>query len=158
MCTCHSIILELYCDFLIALNSDNISGIRGKPTVLEGSNLSLICEGLSGVEPNITWTKEKLGSQGNTSVVQEGKVLTITNIDRSDAGTFTCTAYNGYGKLEKRIEYMNRVFIWGRRPDVSSGRLPFHVRYFEINIGDFFLLLYYIFFLLRHLMNILTRG
>ena len=51
-----------------------------------------------------------------------------------------------------------RVFIWGRKPDVSSGRLPFHVRYFEINIGDFFLLLYYIFFLLRHLMNILTRG
>ena len=31
-----------------------------------------------------------------------------------------------------------RVFIWGRRPNVSSGRLPFHVRYFEINVGDFF--------------------
>ena len=99
--------LNFTCDFLIALNSDNISGIRGKPTVLEGSNLQLICEGLSGVEPNITWTKEKPGSQGNTGVVQEGKVLTITNIDRSDAGAFTCTAYNGYGKLEKRIEYMN---------------------------------------------------
>ena len=65
---------------------------------------------MSGVEPNITWAKEKPGSQGNIGVVQEGKVLTITNIDRSDAGTFTCTAYNGYGKLEKRIEYMNVTF------------------------------------------------
>ena len=65
---------------------------------------------MSGVEPNITGTKEKPGSQGNIGVVQEGKVLTITNIDRSDAGTFTCTAYNGYGKLEKRIDYMNVTF------------------------------------------------
>ena len=32
----------------------------------------------------------------------------------------------------------DRVFIWGRRLDVSSSRLPFHIRYFEINIGDFF--------------------
>ena len=31
--------LNFTCDFLIALNSDNISEIRGKPTVLEGSNL-----------------------------------------------------------------------------------------------------------------------
>ena len=30
--------------FLIALSSDNISGIRSKPTVLEGSNLQLICK------------------------------------------------------------------------------------------------------------------
>ena len=39
-------------------------------------------------------------------------------------------------KLMKQDAY--RVFICGRRPDVSSGRLPFHVRYFKINIGDFF--------------------
>ena len=33
--------------------------------------------------------------------MQEGKVLTITNIKRTNAGTFTCTADNGFGKLEK---------------------------------------------------------
>ena len=27
-----------------------------------------------------------------------------------------------------------RVFVWGRRPDVSSGLFPFHVRYFDFNI------------------------
>ena len=99
--------LNFTCDFLIAVSSDNISGIRGKPTVLEGSNLQLFCEASSRVETNITWTKEKTGNQGNTGVMQEGKVLTITNTDRSDAGTFTCTANNGFGKLEKRIVYVN---------------------------------------------------
>ena len=70
----------------------NITGISGEPTVLEGNNLQLICAASSHIEPNITWTKEKPGYQGNTSVVQEGKVLNITNINRSDAGAFTCTA------------------------------------------------------------------
>ena len=85
----------------------NITGIRGEPTVLEGDNLHLTCEALSRLKPNITWTKEKPGNQGNTGVVQEGKVLNVTNIKRTDAGTFTCTAYNGFGKPEKRTVYVN---------------------------------------------------
>ena len=85
----------------------NITGIRGEPTVLEGSNLQLTCEALSRPKPNITWTKEKPGNQGNTGVVQEGKVLTVTNIKRTDAGQFTCTAYNGFGKSKNRTVYVN---------------------------------------------------
>ena len=85
----------------------NITGISGEPTVLEGDILQLNCEASSRLEPNITWTKKKLGNQGNTVVVQEGKVLTITNINRTNAGTFTCTAYNGFGKAENRTVYVN---------------------------------------------------
>ena len=85
----------------------NIIGIRGEPTVLEGNNLQLTCEALSRLKPNITWTKDKPGNQGNNGVVQEGKVLTITNINRTDAGTFTCTAYNGFGKPENQTVYVN---------------------------------------------------
>ena len=40
-------------------------------------------------------------------MVQEGKVLNITNIDRSDAGTFNCTAYNDFGKPEIQTVYVN---------------------------------------------------
>ena len=83
--------------FQLLLVLTNISGIRGKPTVLEGSNLQLTCEASGRPEPNSTWTKEKTVNQGNTSVVQEGKVLTITNINRRDAGTFTCRAYYDFG-------------------------------------------------------------
>ena len=85
----------------------SIAGIRGESTVVEGDNLQLTCETLSRLKPNITWTKEKPGNQGNTVVVQEGKVLTITNIKRTDAGTFTCSAYNGFGKPENQTVYVN---------------------------------------------------
>ena len=84
-----------------------VTGIRGVPTVLEGNNLHLTCNTSGRPEPNITWNKEKPGNQGNTGVVQEGKVLTVTNINRTFAGTFTCTAYNGFGKPEIQTVYMN---------------------------------------------------
>ena len=87
----------------------NITGIRGKQTVLEGYNLQLICEASGRLVPNITWTKEKPGNQGNTVVVQEGKLLTITDINRTDAGDYTCTAYNGFGKPENRTVYVNVI-------------------------------------------------
>ena len=63
----------------------NIAGIRGNQTVLEGDNLHLTCIASGRPEPNITWIKERPGNQGNTVVVQEGKVLTITNINRTYA-------------------------------------------------------------------------
>ena len=85
----------------------NITGIRGEPTVLDGDNLQLICEAWSRIEPNITWTKEKPGNQGNAVVVQKGKVLTIININRIDAGNYTCTAFNGFGKPESQTVYAN---------------------------------------------------
>ena len=47
----------------------NITGIRGNQTVHEGDNLQLTCKALGRPEPNITWTKEKPGNQGNTVVV-----------------------------------------------------------------------------------------
>ena len=83
-----------------------ITGISGEPTVLQGDNLQLTCKVSGRPEPNITWTKEKPGNQGNTVVVQEGKLLTITDINRTDAGDYTCTAYNGFGKLESRTVYV----------------------------------------------------
>ena len=36
-----------------------------------------------------------------------------------------------------------RVFIWGQRPVISSGRFPFHVPYFDFNIWGIFVLFYY---------------
>ena len=68
--------------------------------------MQLVCEASSRVKPNITWTKEKPGNQGNTGVVQEGKVLTVTNINRTDAGEFTCTASNGFGKPKNQTVYV----------------------------------------------------
>ena len=91
--------------FLVATS---ITGISGESTVLEGNNLQLTCEASAKPEPNIFWTKESLGNKEIlVRVVQEGKVLNITNIDRSDAGTFNCTAYNGFGIPEIQTVYVN---------------------------------------------------
>ena len=83
-----------------------IHQIRGEQTVLEGGNLQLTCEASGKPEPNITWTKEKTGNQGN-SVLQEGKVLTITKVSRNDSGTFNCTAYNGFGEADSQTVHVN---------------------------------------------------
>ena len=41
---------------------------------------------------------------------------------------------------------LSRVFVWGQRLDISSGRFPFHVRYFDFNIwGNFLVCYYYVF-------------
>ena len=84
----------------------NITGISGEPTVRQGDNLQLTCKASGRPEPNITWTKEEPRNQGNIVVVQEGKLLTITDINRTDAGNYTCTAYNGFGKLESRTVHV----------------------------------------------------
>ena len=69
--------------------------------------MQLICNASGQPEPNITWTKGKPGNQGNTGVVEKGKVLSITNINVNNAGEYTCTAYNGFGKPENRTVYVN---------------------------------------------------
>ena len=69
--------------------------------------MQLTCEASGKPEVNITWTKEKTGNQGNTGVLQEGKVLTITKISRDDSGTFNCTAYNGFGKTDSQTVRVN---------------------------------------------------
>ena len=69
--------------------------------------MQLICNASGRPEPNITWTKEKPGNQGNPDVVEKGKVLSITNINVNNAGEYTCTAYNGFGKPESQTVYVN---------------------------------------------------
>ena len=107
----------------------NITEIRGEPTVLEGNNLQLICETSSEREPTITWTKEMPGNQGNTGVVPKGKELNIPNINRNDAGMFTCTAYNGFGEPKNRTVYVNVTCKYALKKTLSNviQRCTFHI-------------------------------
>ena len=84
-----------------------VTGISGEKTVHEGSNLRLTCEASGKPDVNVTWTKEKPGNQGNTGVLQVGKVLTITKVSRNDLGTFNCTAYNGFGEADSQTVHVN---------------------------------------------------
>ncbi|PFX17005.1 Protein CEPU-1 [Stylophora pistillata] len=81
-----------------------VTGIRGDLSVLEGANLLLTCEASGRPKPNITWTNKR-----NSGVVQEGKLLNVTNINRNDSGTFTCTADNGFGEPQSQTVYVNVI-------------------------------------------------
>ena len=103
---CHSsVFFFLPCNFLLLVPA-KIHQIRGEQTVLEGGNLQLTCEASGKPEANITWTKEKTGNHGN-SVLQVGKVLTITKVSRNDSGTFNCTAYNGFGEADSQTVHVD---------------------------------------------------
>ena len=91
--------------------------------------MHLTCEALSQPKPNITWTKKKPGNQGNSVVVQEGKVLKITNIKRTDAGEYNCSAYNGFGKPENRTVYVNVTCEYALKKTLTYVQLrcTFHI-------------------------------
>ena len=100
-------ILSLLVIVWLHLVPTSITGIRGNQTVHKGDNLRLACEALGQPKPNVTWSKEKPGNQGNTVVVQEGKVLTITNINRTDAGDYIPVQHT-MALVNQRIEQ----FMW----------------------------------------------
>ncbi|XP_068686504.1 contactin-4-like [Montipora foliosa] len=68
-----------------------------------GSNLTLTCEVSGDPLPNITWTREgattwtREGATTNQLVNATGSVLNLVRIQLNDAGSYRCTADNGYG-------------------------------------------------------------
>ena len=62
-------------------------------------------------------------------MVQEGKVLTITNINRTDAGEYNCSAYNGFGKPENQTVYVNVTCEYVLKKTLTNvkQRCTFHI-------------------------------
>ncbi|XP_078379530.1 uncharacterized protein LOC144662562 isoform X2 [Oculina patagonica] len=65
-----------------------------EPQLNIGQNYTLKCNASGDPHPNITWTKDGVPvNQFNIS----GPVLHLVNVKRKDAGSYRCTASNGYG-------------------------------------------------------------
>ncbi|XP_068686517.1 uncharacterized protein [Montipora foliosa] len=60
-----------------------------------GSSVNLTCEASGDPMPNITWTREV--ATPNRPVNATGPVFPFVNIQLNDAGSYRCTADNGYG-------------------------------------------------------------
>ena len=60
-----------------------------------GSNVTLTCEVSGDPTPNITWTRE--GATTNQLENATGPILYLVRIKLDDAGSYKCTADNGYG-------------------------------------------------------------
>ena len=69
-----------------------------------GKDLTLTCNASGDPHPNITWTKDGVAvNQFNAS----GYLLHLVNVQRKDAGSYRCTASNGYGNDATSVSIVN---------------------------------------------------
>ena len=67
-------------------------------------NYTLLCNASGDPHPNITWTKDGVpASQFSFS----GYSLQLVDVQREDAGSYTCTASNGFGDNVTAISIVN---------------------------------------------------
>ena len=67
-------------------------------------NYTMKCNASGDPYPNITWTKDGVpASQFNAS----GYLLHLVDVQRDDAGSYICTASNGYGEDATAIGIVN---------------------------------------------------
>ena len=71
-------------------------------TVLEGTNVTLHCNASGKPTPNITWTKD-----GSQAVLFLGDIYGFVNVQRQNAGDYTCTAWNGVGRQSNATATVN---------------------------------------------------
>ena len=55
--------------------------------------MTLHCNASGKPTPNITWTKN-----GSQAVLFQGDIYGFVNVQRQNAGDYTCTAWNGVGR------------------------------------------------------------
>ncbi|XP_068685522.1 hemicentin-1-like isoform X2 [Montipora foliosa] len=72
--------------------------------VTEGNHVDLECTSHGTPLPIVTWTKI---SQASSDSYPSGQRLAITHANRTDAGTYVCTATNGVGKSATARRYLN---------------------------------------------------
>ncbi|XP_068733686.1 peroxidasin-like isoform X2 [Montipora capricornis] len=72
--------------------------------VTEGNHVDLACTSDGTPLPIVTWTKI---SQVSSDSYPSGQRLAITHANRTDAGTYVCTATNGIGKPANATRHLN---------------------------------------------------
>uniref|UniRef100_A0A665VTB7 Hemicentin-1 n=1 Tax=Echeneis naucrates TaxID=173247 RepID=A0A665VTB7_ECHNA len=87
--------------------SDEVSPL----TVIEGGLITLVCESSGIPPPSLIWRKEgsELKSNQRLRVLSGGRQLQISNAERTDAASYTCTASSAAGTTSK--EYSLQVYV-----------------------------------------------
>ena len=92
--------------FLLALV--RFTNVSRDQTVLEGSNLQLFCEASGSPVPNITWTRVFENGSVSQEVLHRGPTWNIESINRTNAGIYRCTAYNG---IVNPVNHIQKVYV-----------------------------------------------
>ena len=86
--------------FSVAIRLTNVSPDQ---TVLEGSNVTLLCEATGRPTPNITLTRV-LQDGSNGEVLHRGQNWDFLNISRNASATYRCTVGNKFEKVGQEFQ------------------------------------------------------
>ena len=91
----NEIILFSFAQYLFWFYSDpvTIQRISGIKNTDEGTQIELTCESAGNPIPQYNWSYT-----ANNSVIQQTKVLTLTNANCVDSGEYRCNAQNSLGQ------------------------------------------------------------
>jgi len=78
-------------------------------TRTEGANVTLSCNVDGNPVPIISWTRDgsPVNTSGRISISDDKKQLTITNVKRTDNGTYRCVANNSLGNVTSNAATVN---------------------------------------------------
>ncbi|XP_044727881.1 limbic system-associated membrane protein-like [Chrysoperla carnea] len=97
--------------------SVTMSPANGHMTARKGGSVTFECKATGNPSPRIEWSKKNgLLPTGEQSV--SGSTLTLTSIERKDAGTYQCTASNGVGQAVFATVQLHVLYP----PEVSTDR------------------------------------
>ena len=85
--------------FLIAVRAEIVSHPQANVTKEEGSELTLFCNATGNPAPIILWTKDGSPINNNSRIrfSIHNRLLTISNVNRTDSGHYRCVANNSLG-------------------------------------------------------------
>ena len=80
-------------------------------TRAEGDNVTLSCNATGNPEPTISWTRNgfpvNASNDSSISFSEDNKLLTITNVNRTDSGEYRCVANNSIGNDTSNVATLN---------------------------------------------------
>ena len=103
---CHFLEVFKKCAFEIIVDAPLISLPSKSYNVTEGADTRLLCPSDGRPPPIVTWSKI---NGFNNSSYPPGQVLNISNINRTEAGKYQCTAKNSVGKEAIATIYINVI-------------------------------------------------
>ncbi|CAL1675768.1 unnamed protein product [Lasius platythorax] len=110
--------------------------------IIEGENANIECKATGKPPPTFTWikslTQQNLSIADRFGVDSVTGILTITNVNREDAGEYQCTATNAAGTTTANIqvnvivkpkimEFLNKTVVQGKDTEImckAFGRPP----------------------------------
>ncbi|XP_066015791.1 hemicentin-1-like isoform X2 [Pocillopora verrucosa] len=84
----------------------------------EGSNLTLFCNATGNPAPIISWTKDGSPTKNNSRIrfSKHNRLLTISNVNRTDSGHYRCVAKNSLGNNTSNVSAINIQY----KPEITS--------------------------------------